>query len=174
MGVFYKWSNSRVSERDVSELDLGWVSPEVSGKDFGVNVNISAYTYPNTEEKWKRWDLETAVNVFTKNLPLDFNLYSAANFAEGDLSWLFKLSGKKTFEVDKNKFSLGGYLVYSDHYYSDDSGFSHAVASCELSKPIRKNLDVYVNVALQEKLKSFGGKVDDEVVGGVGFRYKFR
>jgi len=173
LGVFYGWSNARVNEKDVSELDLGWSSPEIGDKNFGVSFNVEGYTFPHTKKNWSQWDLETGANVYTKKLPLDFNLYSAANFAGGDISGIFKLSAKKDFEVGKSKFSLEEYLVYSDHYYSDHSGFSHAAIKGELSKPVSSNLDVYAKFVFQKRLKDFGGKVNDEAVGGVGLRYKF-
>lgn len=173
LGTFYEWSNSRIKEKDTSELDLGFVSPSLNGKYFGANLAFSGYTYPNSDKKFKQWDEEVGANVFSRNLPINANLYLAANFADKQ-SEIFKLTAGKSLKIGPNNLSFEGALVYSDKYYSDYSGFSHVTLRTELARPLTKNIEIYGGVTLQEPLNSFGGKVNDEQVKFVGARYKFR
>ena len=67
---------------------------------------------------------------------------------------------------------MEGAVVYSDKYYSMDQGFSHATIKAEISREISKGLELYVYGVVQEELGSFE-KVEDDLMGGGGFRYKF-
>jgi len=172
-GNFYVWSNSLISSRETSELDLGWVSPGVTSTYFGTNLAVSTYTYPNTKANWKNWDLEAGANFFTKNLPLDINLYVATSLtANKDSSNLAKLTVGRQFSILEFKSYIQGGVVYSDNYYSEDEGFSHVTIKAELSKEITKNTESYIYGIVQEELSSFE-KVEDSAMIGGGIRYRF-
>lgn len=166
LGNFYAWSNLRTQERDFNELDIGWTSPALSNKDFGINITASGYTYPNQKD-WQAWDLEYGINLFSKGLPLDLNLYGGVNKANNKTSGIYQLSAGKKIS---NVFSIKGALTYGDRYYSDFSGFSHASITGELSKPFL-GFNPYLSLKAQKKLNSFGGKIEDNLNLSLGARF---
>lgn len=166
IGNFYAWSNIRSQEKDVSELDLGWTSPSLTKKNLGGNLAITGYTYPNKKD-WQKWDVEYGVNLFSRNLSFDLNLYGGINQANDKTSRVYQLSlGEKI----NNAFSISGSVAYSDNYYSNFAGFSHLALKGDFSKPIL-GFNTYFLVKAQKKLNSFGGKIKDNFAGAVGVRF---
>ncbi len=174
LGTFYEWSNFRIAEGDVNELDLGWVSPPIDGKYLGGNMMLAGYTYPNSENNWGKWDLEIGANIFTQNLPVNANLYAGFNSSQDKKSGVAKLSMGKSIAIKENRLSLEGAVAYSDKYYSEYAGASHATLRAELARPLGKEIEIYGGITLQEPLNSFGGQIKEETVGFIGARYKLK
>ena len=170
-GTLFWWSNSRLNDKDLTEVDLGYVTPSINSEYFGTNFVFSGFTYPNTKNNWDYWDLEAGINVFTRNLPVNVNVYAASNL---DKSGVLRLTGGRQFKIQGIKASLEGALVYSDHYYSRNSAWSHATLKTEVSKEIAKNTTIYAGCILQEALNDFDDKVNDAamIYGGVCFSIK--
>ncbi len=171
VGTFHQWSNNGIKEKDWSELDVGWTSKPIEDGKIGVSTFFWGYTYPNAPQRFKKWDLETGFNIFTKNLPVDLNLHGTLNRAGDKYSGMSRISAGKSFDLEDAKLSVNGSVVYGHQYYTNYSDFSHAVLRVEVSRPIVKDVEGYIAFTAQKKLHSFGGKIKDTAAGSVGLRY---
>ncbi|MDP2946654.1 MAG: hypothetical protein Q8N88_00930 [Nanoarchaeota archaeon] len=170
-GTFYCWSNSKIDEKDLSEVDLGWISPPVSKDYIGTNFCVSGFTFPNTSNTWK--DFEAGLNIFSKNLPLGINYYGAVNYSNGYLSKVQKLSLGRGFSFEDFNIEFDANLVYSNGYYSKNHGFTHGTIGAKLSKKISNGLEFYVGTILQKELGS-KEKVRNDVMVYTGLKLRLK
>lgn len=166
--TFLGFGNYDTESRKVNEEDLiiDYTTP-INDK-ISLSLGYGVFTFPNTDFK-KTQEVYAAFSLENEKC-LNPSIALVHDFKEGKGNYL-EAAVSKEFNVWNTILLTKAKLAYNDHYYRENSGFSHLELS--LSNPINlsKNTSIVPSINLSKAIdkKDF----DDEFYWGIGLEHKF-